>query len=591
MSELNRQPGTSAIERRLHALERRRRALSGLRAIALWICILLPAAALYCLVDWYSDIPLVFRWLTVIGLVALGWYAARRFIAPALRMRRDVDRTALSVERRYPDLADHVITSVQLDRHRGDPSYGSEELVEATQKQAAEMAGRVDFAGAQPLRLFLPIIAAGVLVLAAATAATAAFPRIVGIWAVRCVWKADYPHKTRIVNYPADLLVARGEAAELVVEAAGLMPDNGRLLVRSSGSGWIPHDLASTDTRGRFVARVESVVEELEFRIELGDAPPAEGYIHVTDRPAIASIEATITYPDYTGRAEDTVRTGHIREVTGSHARLTVTATKPLADARLVFEDGRELPMTPADPQAPATRSAEFAIDRTVGYHVALTDTEGFNNAEPVPYKVTAEPDTLPRLTLTKPGAEVLATPASVLTLSYLITDDHGLRSGRLAFRLSRDRSTDGRAPTTQPEVDNWQSFPLPLPGLTEEMVASGGGVLPAPGPQRVDQSLRWDLTSLGFHVGDVIIYRLEATDHEPSRASDGGQAGLSSEFEIRVVSEEVIQRRLLEQLDSTAQEIERLYRLESESQERIRELQKRIREMQGGATTAPETP
>ncbi|MCG3178144.1 MAG: hypothetical protein BIFFINMI_00467 [Phycisphaerae bacterium] len=590
MSEPTRQPGASAIERRLRALERRRRALTVAWALALWICILLPVAAAYCLVDWYSHIPLVFRWLTVVGLVSLGWYAARRFVAGALRVRRDVDRTALTVEGRFPVLTDHVISSVQLDRHGGDPGYGSAELIAATQRQADEMAARVDFSRAAPLGRFLPLIAAGLLLLAGAGWAAAAFPRIVGVWAVRCVWKADYPHKTRIVAYPADLLVARGDAAAITVHAAGLLPDSGRLLVRSSSSGWVPHRLSAGNRRGEFVARIDNVVDNLQFQIELGDAPSADGRIRVTDRPAIASIDVDLFYPRYTGRPPDSVHTGHLRQVVGTQGTLTMTATKPLTWARLVYADGRRLPMEPAAAgDAARARSCRFTIERTVGYHIEMQDTEGFENTEPVPYKITAEPDTLPRITLTRPGAEVEATPVSVLTLHYLITDDQGLRSARLAFRRAADRSESaaGLPPASQPD-DAWQSFPLPLPGLTQEQLATGG-VLPSPGPRQVEQTLKWDLTELGFRVGDVIVYRLEATDHEPTRLAEGGKPGLSPECEIRVVSEERIQQKLLEHLDTTAQEIERLYQLETQSQENIRRLREQIRS--GGATTQPDRP
>jgi len=563
---LNGERGAAGIERRLGALERRRRTLALLRALGAWVSVVLPAAALFCFVDWLQHMPLAARWAALVALLALAWFALRKLVLPALRSGRGLDGSALAVERRFPQMADRVITAVQLDRRRGQFGYGSEELKAAAQAQAAEHAARVSFAEAEPLTRYAGPMLLGLAVLVAAARGTATFPRIVGIWALRCFWTVNYPHKTRIESYDRDVLVARGEAAEVKVKAGGLLPGGGRLYVKSENSGWVPRDLEPVEgRRGEYLARVEEVVEPLEFYIELGDAPTesARGAIRVTDRPQVAGIEVKITYPDYTGLPAELFLSGHIRAVPGSAAELTVTASKPLDSAGLLFSGATKVRPMRLGAGGTAAK-AGFAIGKSGSYAVHLTDTQGFSNRSatraPVSYKISAVPDSPPRVTLVSPGAEALATPVTIVRLVYRISDDYGLRRGRLRFRVN-----DGK---------EWKGFPLPLPGLDPKDLT---GDAKPPGPRRADQLFLWDLSPLGFKVGDMITYRLEAEDHAGRKPP---QPGTTGEQVIRVVSPEVIIKKLREDLEVTAKEIERVFLLEKDSQERIRKLLEEIRKL-----------
>jgi hypothetical protein len=254
------------------------------------------------------------------------------------------------------------------------------------------------------------------------------------------------------------------------------------------------------------------------------------------------------------------VRSGHFRAVPGTRAAVAIEPSKPLARARLVFSDGREQPMLLGAGAAPAT--AQFTVEKSGDYAVHLEDTQGFANASPVRYNVSAVPDAPPRVILVKPGAEALATAVSVLRLEYRITDDYGLRSGRLAFRLNEEK--------------DWKSIPLPLPGVDPKNLAAD---LPRPGPRRAEQAFLWDLSTLGYKLGDVITYRLEATDHAARGAA--AAPGASPDREIRIVSEEVIAKKLQEDLENAAKVVEGVLRLERDSQERMRKLIEEIRKGQ----------
>lgn len=569
------------IERSLRRLERRRRALTIAAAASLWVFCVVPAAGLLCLLDWYSNMPLPVRWLATIGLIGLAAVLFRRFVLPAVRNRFVIDRNALDVERTFPQLADRVISAVQLERHHGDPGYGSEEMIQAAQRQAAEWAARVPFGRAAPLVPAAPLIGLAACVLAAAGWLAIANRDIVAIWAMRCVWKMDYPHKTRIehvkVNDSETMRVARGEPALITVLAGGrLLPDRGRIQIRTRGAGRVVIDLFPVDragARNRYTARIEQVVEPLPFRIFLGDATPVDGQIDVTDRPEVSDIRLDLTYPAYTGMKPEPIRSGHVRAVAGTRVHLNLQASKPLASARAAFDagDSQALAVSGADGGAStgATWGTDFTVGRSGGYTVGLVDREGFANAAPVHYQIVVMPDLPPKTQLVRPAAEALATPTSIIRLDYWITDDYGLSRGRLMFCVQpqgvlRESASNGGA-------KEYRRIPLPLPGLTS---AEPDAKIAAPGPREARQVLVWDLATLGLKVNDIIAYHLDADDHAPRTEP---MPGVCPDRQIRIVDEAVLRKQLQDQLESTAQEIERIYTLERESQEHILQVQKEL--------------
>lgn len=585
MSEAKNANRAEKIVRKLGDLERRRRRLCVLRGAGLWLAVVLPAAALFCFVDWLQHMPLVARWAGLAGLCALAWWSLRRLVLPALRSRRDLDQSARSVDRFFPASADGVITAVQLDRRWEDFGYGSEELRVAAQAQALEFSSSVSFSHAEPLSRYAGPLLLGASALLLAGAATATFPRIVGIWAVRCFWKADYPHKTRIEEYDRTVRVARGETAVVNVRGGGILPSRGVLRIRSKLSGWSARELLPVEggARGAYRARVEEVVEPLEFRVELNDAPPAAGRIEVVDRPGVASVEVRTDYPKYTGMSAESFMSGHVRAVPGSKVRLTVVPSKPLKAAGLTFSDGGRVhsgedKALQAGSKGMASGAqlsleegglrvvARFSVRESGSYSLNMTDTMGFENSSdlvsPVSYKISAVPDSPPRVTLVKPGGEALATPVSIVKLVYRISDDYGVRRARLAFRRNSDKE--------------WKSFPVPLPGLDPKKPEAD---LPIPGPRRADQALLWDISTLGFKVGDMITYRLEAEDHLKRQEPEPGTSG---EQFIRVVSQEVVIKKLREDLEITAKQLQNVFNLEKDSHERVRKLLEEIRKLKG---------
>jgi Domain of unknown function (DUF4175) len=576
--------GASAIAGRLRSLERRRRLLGALRALGAWIAVVLPAAGLFCFVDWYQHMPLPARWVGLLALVAGAVFAFRKLVLPALRSRRSIDGSALSVESSFPELADGVITAVQLERRWGEFGYGSDEMRRAAQGQAIAQAASIDFGGAEPLSRYCGPMLLGAVALLLAGAATASFPRIVGIWAVRCFWTVEYPHKTRIEDYDREVLVARGEAATVRVRGGGIIPSGGVLRIRSKGSGWSTRQLLPPENagRGEFQARVEEVVEAMEFEVELNDAPRVGGWIRVTDRPEVAAVAVRTSYPAYTGLPDETFMSGHIRAVPGSGVTITITPSKPLKSALLVFNDSSELRDSETSEKVSGSKmasggtlelstdgtalSASFTMRSSGSYSVHLIDREGFSNSSevraPVSYKISAVPDAPPRVTLVKPGAEALATPVSIVKLVYRISDDYGLRRARLFFRKN--------------EKQAWQGIPLPVPGINARKPDAD---IAPPGPRRADHALLWDISTLGFKVGDMITYRLEADDHAPRAPAKPGMTG---EQIIRIVSQEVIIKKLREDLEVTAKEIEKVFLLEKDSHERIRKLVEEIKKLKG---------
>jgi hypothetical protein len=138
--------------------------------------------------------------------------------------------------------------------------------------------------------------------------------------------------------------------------------------------------------------------------------------------------------------------------------RLTCTATKPLAAARLTA--------TPADSSVAATRmatplatlEADAASDRRVitatidaldadaSVELNLTDTEGLANREPIRIALTAIADAAPGVGLVMAGVSTAVTPQARLPLAGTLTDDHGLTAAEVVLSRGGDEA-DVRVP------------------------------------------------------------------------------------------------------------------------------------------------
>ncbi|HHI68746.1 MAG TPA: hypothetical protein ENJ97_05410, partial [Planctomycetes bacterium] len=184
---------TRRIERELAGLERGLRLRVFLLGLFRAGAILLSLAILLFLIDRAFTPPLPVRWILLLFSLAFTAWTARRFLVRPLRIPLGPTEMALALERRFPELAQQLVSAVQLGQAPGTEGF-SPELVQALLENAAkrfeEIPDRDIFHSAPLVRaggaaaLLGLIVAGGVLLL----------PAHVGVWAQRMLGRnISYP--------------------------------------------------------------------------------------------------------------------------------------------------------------------------------------------------------------------------------------------------------------------------------------------------------------------------------------------------------------------------------------------------------------
>jgi hypothetical protein len=531
----------SEIRARLDALRRRILAALALEGSARVAGVLLGAVALSFLLDRVFRLEVAARAVILAAsLGALGW-ALWRFLVRRLRALPGEDPLAIAVEARYPDLADRLISALQLSRERDPERYGmSPQLIADAVHEAVAPVRHLDFGRILALRRVAGRAALGLLALGLLSAGAAADPDSASIWFRRNVLlhNVRWPQKTYLVVDP-DLFpnrvarIVRG--ADLVVTARSVgeeHPDKVTIFYRDSegerGKATMKADLAGHLYRHEFPA----IAYPITFRLEGGDEVTDDYRIEVLDAPEVMEISVEISFPAYAGR--DPVRVdpaqGDPQMIKGGSVTLRGRATKPLEAVEIVLGEAADTAIA-ARVAAPDGFEATLAPEETVLVGVRLRDGDGLSNPSLAPrFLVRVVDDGPPRVRLQKRGVGSMVVAGALVPWSIRATDDIKLAAGRLEVTKS---AGDRAAP--EPHV-----IPLPAERLGTEALELDGEL---------------ELGPLDLAPGAFLTFVAYGRDNAPPE----GQEGKSDPVALKVVTLEELtndllgrqqeQRRLFEEL------------------------------------------
>jgi hypothetical protein len=422
----------------------------------------ITAAAIFwvtLLLDWSIEPP---GWVRLAMLATGGgllvWLLVSKLVVRLLTPLPDA-ALAVVVERAHPACRDSLSTAIELaDRPRADVDP---DLVRRTTADAVAMLGDIRTAAIFRRRPLTMLAAGGVAALATVALLVAARPAIGGLWARRMLALTDEPWPRRVQleveGFPGGVrTVARGSDVDVIAHArsAGGLPDVVELRTRVS-DGWRTERMgsrgAATDERGSFGHVIRGVVGDTELEVRGGDAQLAGLRLRVVEPPDLADLRIDYQPPSYLGGDERRAASARlVRLPRGSRVRLTCTATKPLAAARLTATPAG----TAADPVLLAALEADAATDRRgitatiealdadTPVELTLVDTEGLANREPIRILLTAVVDEPPQVGLVIAGVSTAVTPQARLPFAGTLTDDHGLADAAVVLGRGGDEAT-----------------------------------------------------------------------------------------------------------------------------------------------------
>lgn len=517
----------------------------------LWLMLAICAADLA--LDWFFRMDRPQRAVILVLMIgAIGW-ATHRWLMRPLSLATTDDALALQIEKANPQLGQRLISALQLAQVADVQARGmSPILVRQAVLSGVQVAQELSFSNILDSRRFhrnlVWLITAATVFACLALAAVAAPP--LRIWVNRnlLLGSATWPQKTYLtierVSKDGTVTFPRGEDWTQVVSVrddSQVIPEAVYLDFRRA-RGRAPMAMKKMSDR-QFESTFVGVIEPFEFRARGGDAVTDWVRIELVEQPAVSDLKMIVTPPRYTGNQPEELAPGRgpYYVLKGSRLSIGATANKPLNRAELVI-DSRRSPLNLTD-------SLHFSGDVTEAnlvagqYVIDLEDTLGLTSRRPMTFGLRTRVDREPRVRVRLIGVSGMVVPQARIPFTCRITDDFGTTAASVRYRWKGDDAA-------QPDGEGSLTFEQLQPQFEQAKVGQPSSL--------TDLSFEdaMELAPLKIPPGTGLSFRFEALDNDDV---SGPNIGRSSEFLVRIVTEEELRTDLLRREKEQRQEFERL--------------------------------
>jgi hypothetical protein len=507
------------VDSRLRELRRLIRSSVALRAFSLLAAAVVGLSAVSFLVDRSLRLPVPGRAaaLAILG-AALAWLAWRLLVRPLGVVLSDRVLADL-IERRYPEIQDRFRSAVEfraepdvLEAASGSAGEARAADIGAVMKRrvlaeaAAEIASK-DPAGIVDTSRVASCVAAAVVCVAAAAVLAAVWSGTFDTWFRRNLLLEDieWPYRTRLVveGFGEGLVrgVPRGDPLAIRVRAEGEVPQRVRVRLLYDRES-LRFNMAR-EGGAAFVHEHPEVTEAFRFVVEGGDFRSREHRVIVKERPEVAAVRLTLTYPAYTGKAEETLEKdiGELAVPEGTSVAIDAAATKGLRGAWLEAEGKRiDLAVSPAD----ARRFGGTYVPAEGGMAtIHLEDLEDVPPSSWFRFLVSPVPDRLPIVLAQAEGIGSMIAPAARIPLKVRAQDDYKVTAIGVEHEVAREGEEPRKGAT-----------PFPPPR--------------EPGPI-VEEAPAFEVGPLGIEPERRLDIRVTAVDNDGIRGPKTGYAAAQS--------------------------------------------------------------
>jgi hypothetical protein len=534
---------TADIRGRLQALRARIATWFWVDGLSRALGLLLILLAVDLVIDWYFRMDPSQRVVMLALIVAaVAWVVYRRLILPLSATMSD-DALALQVEAGNRQLGQSVITALQLSQMKDLDSKGMSPLmVRETVRAGAVAAQQVDFSkvlDADRFRVNGALLAAAFIAFALLAYGVTANDSL-GIWFNRnlLLGERQWPQKTYLLIQRAEngeVVFPRGEDWTQVVEVdprSEIVPETVFLDFRKA-RGRSSQQMKQTSEQ-TFEATFTAVLEPFEFRARGGDATTAWVQVRLVEQPALEELSLEVTPPQYTGESPQLLPPGKgpYYVLKGSSLKLAGKANKPLRRGSLLVE-GQSWPLQLTSSQG--VSGEVKAGDVVAGqYIVELEDELGLASRRPTSFGLRLRTDREPRVRVRLVGVSGMVVPKARVPMVVRVTDDFGISAAQLDYQWRGDDPM-------RPEG----SGTLQFESLKDKL-----------GRAELSFDEAMELAPLEIPPGSGLNFHVSATDNDDI---SGPNAGKSSDFLLRVVTEEELRTDLLRREKEQRQEFERL--------------------------------
>lgn len=532
------------LSRRLSSAGNKIVATEFLRRLATTVALGLLLFSLALLFDWFAELSVNNRQILLIAISSVTAGHAIWTLACLVTQQRSQEELALMVESDHPSFDSRLISAVQFAAGKAAvPANAPSSMIKAMVTETEQEARRFRFGNIVDRRKMARaiLLLIGTVILAGSGGVIIGKQNLEILLARAFGATTPIPRETRIIQAPGEIRVGIGDTIELNFTAQSIadgveLPEEGELSVKyingrketlllprkktnaedytlapdESNKAIKLVPVQRQDSTGTYAVTIADIQESFDFQATINDARTDKIKVTALERPKVADIKGTQTYPSFTGNPPTEHSPGDFTLFPGGELKLEIASTKDLSEAelQLIGTDTR-IPVK-IDSADPKVSTIQFTVppENLSGFSLSLTDTEGMQSRDNVVYRVSLLADRAPEIRITYPKrAEEMATRNARFLIHYEATDRFGIASMNLRYRRG----------SAEP-----QSLPIVIPQDT---------------PKSVNGKLDWDLTKLqpGLTEGDVLEYWLEATDQNAASANTGS----SEHLLVRIVTPE----------------------------------------------------
>ena len=247
------------------------------------------------------------------------------------------------------------------------------------------------------------------------------------------------PTRVRIYQViPGSVELTSGDPLNITVRTGRWRPNSVVASISVLGSVWRSIELAPLAEGSLWGGVVESVDKDFVYRIIADDAQSPLYRVTTFPPPIIESMKLTCVYPEYMDLPPRTFIEGDIAAPIGTRVEFELASSNELEAAWLEVDDDVEnLRVSPTNL---AVASGTFMLTGDAAYSVHLRDVRGVLNDPPV-YRITARPDRPPEIEMTGSAPAVVVRELKPVDLKILSTDDFGLDSVKLYYRVNDEKT------------------------------------------------------------------------------------------------------------------------------------------------------
>lgn len=489
-------------------------------------------------IDWLFEPPVAVR-RVLIGAGAIATAVVfYRFVLRRINVPFTEANLALLIERRYREMNDGLLTSVNFTRSKQDLGPLGREMLAHTCDEASLRAQNVKVAEVfNRTPLTRAAIAAGVLILSVAGFAIAS-PNYFRLGIDRLAGgETPWPRQTRLVVpgfEGGEKVIAKGDDFNLLVQADTEMPivpdvvqvrywteegNRGRETMTREGQA-VPGQDPFQDYRYTF----NSVLSTVTFDVLGGDDRKRGLKLRVVDSPTISEAVLQVEYPAYMQRTpRDFPVSGTMQVPLGSRVTIKAKANKDLIRAQIDYPLDQTSFTTENitfTGQESDLRTFQFTLqnfdnDKTLSF--TLHDTDGIHNRKPFVVSLSATPDEPPQLAIKLNGIGSAITPQARLPLIGTINDDYGVDKASFYYEI------DGGDPQLK-------DFAAPPAGRTEI---------------NVDEVFEVRDLETPLVPGQKFAFSAQATDLYHLYEGDDPHTSIGERFQLDVVTPEALRAML----------------------------------------------